>query len=660
MNENGMAPPAGYPELRLVLLGTIGCGKSHSGDTILQTSPGASGYTSPRICRKRQGPSEGRMLTLVETPRWYWSGGRVEATIRRETTQALSLTAPGPHAFLLLIPVGQFTEVEGRVPSQMEEMFGQGVLRHTLVLFTCGDYLMGKGMEEYLAGEEPGLKEVLDRCGGRYHVINNRSPQDRGQVRSLLEKVENMVRINGDCYVHHIAAPVDAERRPVDRTWSSNPMVLKTQNRRESWDGSRLTGMEERDGGVEEMATAKQLPNGLHAAAPPRRTSDSSSPWERRTSYRLSAEGALLSQLMDEKPAPSYVNTIFHRISSTSEEPPPTISHPSGSMEDTVFPSPAPFLSTTLPEMRLLILGRRGMGKRDVGNSILGKEAFLSRGGADQECERKTAIVAGNQVAVVLTPDWLDSDHLLEDVQKGLSEGLSLSSPGPHAFLLCVSVDQPAAAELRALGAVEGILGPDALRSHSVVLFTRGKQGGHQHAELEEHIASHREDLMQLVEKCGDRYHVMEPGSVGELLEKVEQAVKESGGRCYSHGSNHRGMEAEEGALQMLSSSLQSVKEVEEDAVEQKGRLTERHMDQPDSPASVSSSSSSPSLLHSLLLRVVEVLKGVPKLLAGGALLGGTLGIYLGGPVGGAVGATVGTVATEVGRRKYSVKMKTQ
>lgn len=106
---------------------------------------------------------------------------------------------------------------------------------------------------------------------------------------SLLCQVENMVRINGDCYVHHIAVPVDAERRPVDRTWSSNPMMLKMQDRRESWDGSRLTGTKERDGGVEEVATAKQLPNGLHAAAPPRRTSDSSSQMEGRPSFRLSA-----------------------------------------------------------------------------------------------------------------------------------------------------------------------------------------------------------------------------------------------------------------------------------------------------------------------------------------------------------------------------------
>lgn len=105
---------AGTPELRLVLLGTIGCGKTLSGDTLLgqasSGSPFASG-SSPRLCQLRRGASEGRRLTVVEAPRWYWSGGHMEAGVRKETERALELAAPGPHAFLLLVPVGQFTEV---------------------------------------------------------------------------------------------------------------------------------------------------------------------------------------------------------------------------------------------------------------------------------------------------------------------------------------------------------------------------------------------------------------------------------------------------------------------------------------------------------------------------------------------------------------------
>lgn len=37
--------------------------------------------------------------------------------------------------------------MEGRVPAELEEMFGRESLNHTLVLLTCGDYLMGRTVE---------------------------------------------------------------------------------------------------------------------------------------------------------------------------------------------------------------------------------------------------------------------------------------------------------------------------------------------------------------------------------------------------------------------------------------------------------------------------------------------------------------------------------
>lgn len=98
------------PELRLVLLGNIGCGKTSSADTILgQLSHMSSSAT--RSCQLRQGVSDGRNVSLVEAPRWYWAGGKMEDSVRKETERAMTLLAPGPHAFLLLVPVSQFTEV---------------------------------------------------------------------------------------------------------------------------------------------------------------------------------------------------------------------------------------------------------------------------------------------------------------------------------------------------------------------------------------------------------------------------------------------------------------------------------------------------------------------------------------------------------------------
>jgi len=96
-----------------------------SADTILGQSTSVSSISSSssfgstsRLCMRRQGVVEGRRVTTVEAPRWYWSGQRVEDGVRRESQRVLQLTAPGPHAFLLLIPVCQFTMVRCRCPLQ--------------------------------------------------------------------------------------------------------------------------------------------------------------------------------------------------------------------------------------------------------------------------------------------------------------------------------------------------------------------------------------------------------------------------------------------------------------------------------------------------------------------------------------------------------------
>uniref|UniRef100_A0A3B5M3V6 AIG1-type G domain-containing protein n=1 Tax=Xiphophorus couchianus TaxID=32473 RepID=A0A3B5M3V6_9TELE len=71
-------------DLRLLLLGNIGCGKTSSGDTILgQLSP--SNSDSSRICAQRQGVTEGRSVTIVEAPRWYWVGSNIDDDIKKET-----------------------------------------------------------------------------------------------------------------------------------------------------------------------------------------------------------------------------------------------------------------------------------------------------------------------------------------------------------------------------------------------------------------------------------------------------------------------------------------------------------------------------------------------------------------------------------------------
>ncbi|CAN9510492.1 unnamed protein product [Ophioblennius macclurei] len=762
MSMRGHSYGSSNPDLRLVLLGNIGCGKTSTADTILNWLAPVSTDAS-RSCQLREGNSEGRSVNLVEAPRWYWTGGKMVDDVKKETERAIAMLEPGPHAILLLVPVSQFTEMEAGVTRELEDLFGSDVLDHTLVLLTCGDYLMGQTVEEYLQREHPGLRQMIESCGGRYHVFNNRQRQDRQQVRELLEKVDDLVQKRG---VFHMKSPQERElERQVKqrkeellesfraqkeaqlraRESSSSAKYTETLRRNEEYVSAlekTRKGRDDRDDGMR----VEPFSNGEYSTSSIERRSYSETrdrPQLNRTpSFKLNADGALLSQISDAKPSPKVVSTFHHRINSFEERSPeasPTstphspVFHPSSSSSSpptfAASPSFLPSSSTSSsylsssssssssslssPELRLILLGRSGAGKSAAGNAILGVEEFESRPESltsiTQQCEKKKGPIGGRKVAVVDTPDWFNSEQTPDEVRTHISSCIALASPGPHAFLLCVPVDQPAKTELQALGALENVFGPEAVKKHTMVLFTHadrlrasGKAGNN---SVEAYIASERGDLLKLVEKCGDRFHVMETGggrrergNVVELLEKIEQTVKEAGGQCYScpafqeaeNKVRQRQVElakerqkqeygrVESPKSKVLYSYMQPVLEGEEEMGEDEIEKTRDEAERSvgtmniESLPPITASTMSPSVWRSLVDRIHTTSQMFPKFLADGSVLVGqgakkVKDSPVWGQVGcgaknvqkmvadsgvwGKVGATAGTVSKAVGDR---------